>query len=55
MAGTIAGTRFSGMWRPAKTTRGSLLCPGWGSSGPSYAPASMVISPRSPSSRSRRA
>ena len=50
------GARFSGMWRPAKTTTGSAAGGlGAASSGPAYSPSSTVTSPRTPSSRSRRA
>ena len=44
--GRIAGTRFSGMWRPANRTSGSGTRGGRGSSGPSYSPpGTIVISP----------
>ena len=55
IAGTIAGTHFSAMWRPANKTRGSAAAAGRASSGPSYAPASTHTSPRRPSSVSRAA
>ena len=55
IAGGIAGTCFSGMWRPAKTTSGSAPSTGRTSSGPSYSPGRIVTSPDSPSSRSRSA
>ena len=41
-AGTSAGARFSGMWRPAKTTTGSAGCGSGGVGRPAYSPSSTV-------------
>ena len=55
-AGTSAGTRFSGMWRPANTTTGSAGRGSRASSGPAYSPSSTVdLAVARRSSRSRRA
>ena len=54
MAGTRAGTRFSGMWRPANTTSGSAGSGSLAWSAPAYSPSRTVTSPRRPPSRNRR-
>ena len=54
-AGTSAGTRFSGMWRPANTTSGSAAAGSRASSGPAYSPSSTVSSPFTGAARRRRA
>ena len=54
-AGTTAGARFSGMWRPANTATGSAGSGVRRPSGPEYSPSSTVTSPRTPSARSRAA
>ena len=54
IAGTSAGTRFSGMCRPAKTTVGGSAAGTSEPGPPAYWPRSTVSSPRKPSSRRRR-